>query len=165
MKKNNFPATVVIVIIFFGAILLLSGLCTGMFAVQAGQPGSGSYWIQNWYEAVFIGSFALIPSSFMLWAAIRQIRRGNNKVSGVIFLIAGILSTLFVLFILTAGINSYFRMLEYAARNGSDYHFSNLSRSLLFTLIFVAIGAWLIRVGIKIVRHKSANLINPETFD
>lgn len=165
MRKNNFPATVVIVIIFFGAIFLLSGLCTGLFAIEAERTGGGAYAPNHWYEALFIGSFALLPSGLMLWAAIRQIRHGNNKISATLFLIAGVLGILFGLFILMSGINSYVRMSEYAARAGRSYDYRAMSWSLTFTFIFVAIGAWFIKVGLKIFRHKPANLINPETFD
>ena len=162
MRKNNFPATVVIVIIFFGAIFLLSGLCTGLFAIEAERTGGGAYAPNHWYEALFIGSFALLPSGLMLWAAIRQIRRGNNKVSGVIFVIAGIL---FGLYGLISLLSSMLQMTTVSSIGFSAPRFGYFVGGLIFALVVLFCSYWLLRVGLKIFQGKPITQINPETFD
>lgn len=161
-RKNNFPATVIIVIIFFGAIFLLSGLCTGFFMIEAERPNGGSYYLSHWYEAFLFGSITLIPSSLMLWAAIRQIRRGNNKVSGVIFVIAGIL---FGLYGLISLLSSMLQMTTVSSIGFSAARFGYFVGGLIFTLVVLFCAYWLLRVGLKIFQGKSITQINPETFD
>lgn len=161
-RKNNFPATVVIVIIFFGAIFLLSGVCTGIFAIEAEFGDAGAYAPTRWYEAFFIGSFALIPSGVMLWAAIRQIRRGNNKVSGVIFLIAGVL---FGLYGLLSSLGSIFNIMTLSSTSFRGERFGYFLGGVIFAFAVLFCGYWLLRVGLKILKNKSTAHINPETFD
>jgi len=162
-KTNKFPATVIIVIIFAGAIFLLSGLCTGLFAWDAEKTGGGAYSPGHWYEALFIGSFALIPSGLMLWAAIRQMGRGNNKVSGIIFLIAGsAISLIFSLSTFSLVAEVYDATLRSSASSG---RLLSALTALAYILLLLAAGVWLIRVGIKILRNKGQAPIAPETFD
>ena len=166
MKKNSFPATVIIVILFFGAIFLLSGLCTGFFALEAKFGDAGAYYTpSHWYEALFIGSFALLPSGLMLWAAIRQIRRGNNKVSGVIFFIAGGLVTLYGL--LAVGSNAVTLLQQVVSGADNRYGPSVLTnvKFLIVTLLMLAAGIWLFIVALKILRKNKPREVNPETFD
>lgn len=162
MTKNNFPATVVIIIIIFGAIFALSGLCTGVFAWNAEIGGGDAYSPNHWYEAVMIGSVALVPSGLMLWAAIRQARLGNNKVSGVILLIAGVLITLYGL-MSTLGNTFIVASIIFGTPSG----FGSTGSVILFALaiLTLAAGLWLLRVAIKILRNKPLNDISPEIFD
>ena len=162
VRKNNFPATVIIVIILAGAIFLLSGLCTGGFAIQAEFGEPDAYSPRHWYEALLIGSFALIPSGFMLWAAIRQMRRGNNKISGVIFLIAGALLGLYGLvtflgfFVRVTGLLSY---------GFSIYGMAHSLGTFAFAAMILFCAYSLLRVSVTTLKTKSKPPINPETFD
>ena len=162
VRKNNFPATVIIVIILAGAIFLLSGLCTGGFAIQAELGEPDAYSPRHWYEALLIGSFALIPSGLMLWAALRQMRRGNTKISGVIFLIAGSLAALMSILNLV----DFAGRLLYAITNADmSGRIGPGLLSLAFVMLMLAAGIWLVYVGIKILRNKGPAPISPETFD
>ncbi len=162
MKKNSFPATVIIVILFFGAIFLLSGLCTGLFALEAEFGDGGAYAPSHWYEALFIGSFALLPSGLMLWAAIRQIRRGNNKISGIIFLIAGALMGLYGVVGL---FGSFLRIPILLSSSMTGPARGYIVGNLLFIIVILFCSFWLLRVSIKILRNKFQDHMRPETFD
>jgi len=165
MAKNNFPATVAIVIIFAGAIFLLSGLCTGMFAIEAGTPGSGSYWFKNWYEAVLFGSVGFVPSGLMLWAGIRQGRRGANKISGIIFSIIGLIGGLLCLYITILNISDVIDHFRFSGSSNLPDHLSLIIWAILIPIIGLLFCAWFIRVGVLILRSGARQDIKPETFD
>ena len=162
IQKNNFPATVIIVIILAGAIFLLSGLCTGGFAWQAEMGEPDAYSPRHWYEAVLIGAFALVPSGLMLWAAIRLVRRGNNKISGVIFLIAGALLGLYGLVTL---LGFFVRVIDLILYGFSIYGMAYSLGTLAFAAMISFCAYSLLRVSITIFKNKSQPPINPETFD
>ena len=161
-QRNKFPATVIIIIIFAGAIFLLSGLCTGIFAWDAEINETGGYTPNHWYEALFIGSFALIPSGLMLWAALRQMRRGANKISGIIFLIGGVLSSLLMVMSL---ISSVSRVLYVASRSNTVSQLPSAIIALVIIALLLAVGLWLVYIGVKILRDKGAVPNAPETFN
>lgn len=161
MTKNKFPATVIIVIIFAGAIFLLSGLCTGVFAWDAEMTGGSAYSPGHWYEALLVGSFALIPSGLMLWAALRQMRRGNNKVTGIIFLIFGGILSLFAALSLLGAVIDIADISSASLRGDFGYTLIGLN----VNIVMLACGIWLIRIAVKILRDKDSKPIDPETFD
>jgi len=119
---------------------------------------------RRWYEALMIGSIALIPSGLMLWAALRQMRHGNNKISGIIFLIAG--GFILLICLLSASTNTapFIGLLFGLGVWSGEIESIALFPLLYFTVVLIA-GLWLLRVAIKILRNKTPDVIDPETFD
>ena len=160
--KNHFQATVIIVITFFGAIFLLSGLLTGLHAWFAADGQKNSFTDALWGDALFIGSFVFLPSGLMVWAGLRQMRRGNNKFSGIIFFIAGAGLGLY-------GLRSLIQSILFITSVPLGYFGS---RPVVFSFIALALavpvilcGYWLLRVSIRILRNKPYPLINPKVFE
>ena len=165
MAKNNFPATVAIVIIFAGAIFLLSGLCTAIFAVDAENPNTSSMWAMRWYEAIMFGSIVFVPSGLMLWAGIRQGRRGANKISGIIFSIIGLIGGLLCLYITILNISDVIDHFRFSGSSNLPDHLSLIIWAILIPIIGLLFCAWFIRVGVLIIRSGARQDIKPETFD
>lgn len=160
--KNDLPNSIAIIFLIFGTIFVLSGACTGILAWEAEFSEGGGYRVQKWYEAAMFGSIALVPSGLMLWAAIRQTRRGNNKVSGVIFTLAGICILLTGLLFVLYTINT---MQNYREEFSSSIIMLNNIMDLFFPFIITLTGAWLLLVGMNVLRIAMKKEIMPEIFD
>ena len=165
LPKNSFPATVAIVLIFAGAILGLSGLCTGIFAWEAEAGRGGDLMPTRWYHAVIWGSFAFIPAGLFFWAALRQWRRGNNKISGALFLIGGLGGVLLCLPTIINIALDIIRETDYRAQKGLPLPTDIIFWGIIIPLIGALLSAWFIYVGIKILRNLGPTQIPPETFE
>ena len=146
-KRKDFYSSAMIIAIIAGLFFALSGACTGLFAWDAefGQ-GSGGYGPRHWYEALAIGAFGLVPFGLMLWAGIRGVRRGANKISAIIFLITA-LPFLFY------GFGGFFTLLTELSR---DYAPS--PSILLLPVIGFGFGVLLAYTAIRMFMHKPKSL-------
>ena len=163
-NTNSFPATMVIIIIFAGAICLLSGICTGWVSWEAETGRHGSL-VKNWHEAVIWGAMAFIPASLFFWSGLRQWRRGNNKTSGIILAILGLIgSGIFVWSIFSVS-SDLRRALRLSHRVDYPIPISPYIYVLLILTVLAALSLWFVFVGFKILRHRPNQRISPETFD
>lgn len=145
-NPKNFYASTLTIAIIAGLFFALSGACTGLFAWDAEFGQGGGYQPNHWYEALAIGAFGLIPFGLMLWAGVRGVRRGANKTSAIIFLIAG-------LPFFAYGCLGFFSLL------GEFRHARAPSFVLLLVMLaLLAFGAFLGYTSIRMFMHKPKSL-------
>ena len=72
-------------------ILLLSGLCTGAFAIDSLNSGPGNnYGPSNVLEALIIGAFGYVPAVMLVWAGFRARKIGSNTLSTILMVLVGL---------------------------------------------------------------------------
>lgn len=166
MARNtkSFPATMVIIIIFAGAICLLSGICTGWVAwgAETGRHGSPA---RHWYKAVIWGAMAFIPASLFFWSALRQWRRGNNKTSGIILAVLGLIGSGLIVWSIFSVSSDLRRVLRLSDRVDYSIPISPHIYVLLILSVLAALSLWFVYVGFKIIRLRPDKHIATETFD
>lgn len=161
LKHNNFRTATGLMLVFGGAFFLLSGACTGLGLFEVFYPAENAEIYFDMFDVIAFGGAVLIPSSLMLWAAIRQIKRGNNQISGTLFLTFGVVFIVMGVFILF----SIFGQLNEIRTDISKNRFTYPIIISSLPLLCFGLGGPVFIAGLKIMRSRRSKIISPETFD
>lgn len=119
---------------------------------------------RHWYEALIWGAMAFVPAGIFLWAALRQWRRGNNRISGALFFIGGLAGLSICLLTILNIATDIIREIDYRAEKQLPLPTDIIFWGIVIPLIGALMSAWFIYVSIKILRNLKPKPISPETF-